>query len=211
MKSLCLSALIFLMLAYSWMAQADEKVAQQLDNQLANLHSLQANFRQTIGTADGRVLQQSTGTMALQRPGKFRWVVEKPNKQLIIANHNKLWIYDEDLAQVTLQTVKKSQGMPAFLLSDDNQDILQKFKVSLVQTNEGGIKSFLLQPKQKDNLFSSMQLSFKQNMLQQIVMIDGLDQITTIKFSALKANSALSPGLFSFVPLPGVEVIDNRQ
>ncbi len=203
--------LSFVLLVFAWPIFAIEPAAQELDSQLKHLHSLQATFKQTIRSADDRILQQSTGTMALQRPGKFRWMVEDPNKQLIIANNDKLWIYDEDLSQLTIQSVAKSQNTPAFLLSDNNQNILKKFAITKIKLGEAEVKGFLLHPKQEDGLFTSLQLIFKQNRLSQIIMTDGLGQTTTIEFSKIKANAKLAAQLFSFNPPPGVEIIDNRS
>lgn len=202
--------LSFILLVFAWPLFATEQAAQELDSQLKHLHSLQANFKQTIRSADDRILQQSTGTMALQRPGKFRWMVEDPNKQLIIANNDKLWIYDEDLSQLTIQSVAKSKNTPAFLLSDNNQNILKKFSITKIKLGETEAQGFLLQPRQKDSLFTSLQLIFKQNVLSQIIMTDGLDQTTTIKFSKSKANAELAAQIFSFHPPQGVEIVDNR-
>ncbi|MDF2868383.1 MAG: lolA, partial [Gammaproteobacteria bacterium] len=97
-----------------------------------------------------------------------------------------------------------------FLLSDDNENILKKFAVTKLKTDGAEIKGFLLQPKQKDSLFTSLQLIFKQNVLQKIIMTDGLGQITTIQFTKVKANTELTAQLFSFNPPQGVEIIDNR-
>ncbi len=72
--------------------------------------------------------------MALQRPGKFRWEVVKPNAQLIIANGSRLWIYDPDLEQVIIRAFKHATGQtPALLLSDDNATLSKDFNVQQVQ------------------------------------------------------------------------------
>lgn len=199
------TVLLFLLINSCFAAESAEKL---LEIQLNGLKSLQANFQQTIRAADDRVLQESSGTMALQRPGKFRWKVNKPNKQLIIANNNKLWVYDEDLAQVTIQPVSKTHNTPAFLLSDDNHDLLRKFSVTQIKEENATRKSFLLQPKQKDSMFSSLQLVFKQDKLYQIIMTDGLGQITTITLTAIKINPTFSSEQFILRVPAGVEVIN---
>lgn len=209
MYFLRLSTAICLMLFASVAVYANNQAAQELDGLLNNLHSLRADFKQTIQTEDARILQQSTGTMALQRPGKFRWQVESPSKQLIIANGGKLWIYDQDLAQVTVQPVAKTQATPAFLLSDNNQNLLNRFTVQQLETKKVGIHDFLLLPKQNDELFTSLQLTFQNSSLQQIIMQDGLGQITVIKLSNLQFNTNIAEQLFKFNPPAGVDIIHN--
>jgi outer membrane lipoprotein carrier protein len=209
MNFLRLPIAVCVMLFVSVAVYANNQAAQELDNLLNNLHSLRADFKQTIQTEDDRILQQSAGTMALLRPGKFRWQVESPSKQLIVANGGKLWIYDQDLAQVTVQPVAKTQNTPAFLLSGNNQNLLNRFTIQQLETKKVGINDFLLLPKQNDELFTSLQLTFKGSSLQQIIMKDGLGQITVIKFSNLQLNTNVAEQLFKFHPPAGVDVIDN--
>src|SRR5437899_7734152 len=67
---------------------------EQLHAFLAGAKTGKATFTQQV-TAKGRpATQESTGTFAFERPGKFRWVYEKPYEQLIVGDGSKLWIYD---------------------------------------------------------------------------------------------------------------------
>jgi outer membrane lipoprotein carrier protein len=74
-----------------WAATADE-----LTQLLNNLKSSKADFTQTIMNGRGQILQQTSGTMTLQRPGRFRWEVRVPNKQLLMADGQRIWFYDVD-------------------------------------------------------------------------------------------------------------------
>jgi outer membrane lipoprotein carrier protein len=54
---------------------ADEPEGLQLVNGFLNdVRSLTAEFEQTLINADGEVLEESAGTLALNRPGQFRWL-----------------------------------------------------------------------------------------------------------------------------------------
>lgn len=200
--------LVLLLLCFTT-TYAGSMASQTLSEQLKQLQSMQADFIQTTKAMDDRVLQQSSGSMALQRPGKFRWVIEKPNKQLIIANNNKLWIYDEDLAQVTVKSMNNGYNSPALLLSNSNDDLIKKFSISQPSSQLAGTKMFLLQPKQKHELYTSLQLFFaaKGNSLQKIVMTDGLGQITTVSFKHARINTPIASNLFQMTIPHGVEVI----
>ena len=94
----------FVTIAHAASASAD------LAGLLNKVQSMKANFIQTVYDKRGKVTQKSSGRMALQRPGKFRWDVAKPMPQLIIANGTKLWIYDPDLEQLTIRSIKKAAG-----------------------------------------------------------------------------------------------------
>jgi outer membrane lipoprotein carrier protein len=195
--------------SYSCIALAAySPAAQELAAQLKGLTTMQANFKQTIATADGRVLQQASGKMALQRPGKFRWELDEPSKQLIIVSNDKLWVYDEDLAQLTVQPVNKMPSTPAFLLSTDNQHLLDTFVVSKAHANKVGKQRFILTPRHKDELFISLQLVFAKAILQQIIMTDGLGQITDISFSKAQTGQTLAAQLFRLDIPKGVELVN---
>ncbi len=68
--------------------------------------------------------------MQLKRPNKFRWDYNKPYEQQIISDGKQVWLYDTELAQVTVRELSKALGSsPAALLAGD--DTLDKsFKFS---------------------------------------------------------------------------------
>ncbi|MBI3171321.1 MAG: outer membrane lipoprotein chaperone LolA, partial [Hydrocarboniphaga effusa] len=91
------------------------------------VESLSAKFEQVQKDERGEVLQVSSGHLWLSRPpaanaaktGMFRWNYEKPYQQLMVCNGETLWLYDPDLAQVTVRPAGAIlQGTPAQLLTD---------------------------------------------------------------------------------------------
>ena len=96
--------LILLCLFESTFAHAEERV-DPLKAFLSELETLKANFTQTLVNEDGNELEKSTGVLFLQQPGKFHWSYQKPYIQQIISDGELLWIYDEDLEQVTIRKI----------------------------------------------------------------------------------------------------------
>ena len=79
-----------------------------------------ATFRQVVASKSARVPQESSGTFAFARPGKFRWTYDKPYSQLLVADGDKLWIYDRDLNQVIVKKLDRALGatpaaLPSFM------------------------------------------------------------------------------------------------
>src|SRR5665811_2330801 len=72
---------------------------------IKDAHTVQAEFSQTLLDKGAQVIQESTGTMLFERPGKFRWIYKTPYEQLIVGDGDKVWFYDEDLNQVTVRPV----------------------------------------------------------------------------------------------------------
>ncbi len=56
-------------------------------------------FRQNIQFSDGSG-QHYAGTIEILRPGKFRWVYQRPYAQLYVGDGSVIWHYEPDLMQV---------------------------------------------------------------------------------------------------------------
>lgn len=176
-----------------------------LQAKLSQLKSLTASFAQTVANQDGSVLQQSTGKLAVDKPGKFRWQVKQPFPQLIVANRNTVWIYDSGLEQVTIRSLGKSISQtPILLLSSSSVDLSKEF--SVVQKNN----TFQLIPKQAGQDFKSVSLTFQGNAISQMQFQTNLGQLTKLVFTNVKFNPSVPSSLFTFTPPKGVDVVDQR-
>lgn len=182
--------------------------SQALTHLLNPLQSLQANFIQKIMDNRGQILQETRGQMILQRPGKFRWEVMQPTKQLLIADGQRIWFYDIALQQVVIQKQQQmSANSPAALLSGATNNLTKLFDVNFLMDGQ----SFYLKPKDKNSLFSSISLIFRKNQLIEMRLKDKLEQQTVINFSQLKLNPSISVQAFKFV-LPkdkNIEIVES--
>src|SRR5579872_1513360 len=171
-----------LVLLFSLQSYAQENPAEELLELLSSIHSLQANFLQTILDNKGKAIQRSEGKLILQRPGQFRWQILRPIPQLLIANNTRLWIYDPDLEQVVVRPVAKEIGKtPAFLLSNVNFAITRDFTVRRLQAPPHW-QWFSLTPKVKESLFQVIQLGFLNREIKEMRMKDNLGHNTIIQF-----------------------------
>ncbi|MGH8800272.1 MAG: outer membrane lipoprotein chaperone LolA, partial [Casimicrobiaceae bacterium] len=111
-------------LAFALLLPAGGAAASGLDQLKAFLggaHSGRTAFRQVVSGKAGRPAQESSGTFAFSRPGKFRWTYDKPHAQIIVGDGEKLWIYDPDLKQVIVRKLDRALGAsPAALLAGDD-------------------------------------------------------------------------------------------
>jgi outer membrane lipoprotein carrier protein len=194
--------MVFLCYIFPIMALASTP-AQELANLLSNFNSMQANFTQTSAS------QQTKGQMAIQRPGKFRWQVQKPTQQLIIADGSFLWVYDADLQQATKQKLNYQQtDNPAMLLSGSVADLQKDFIITKPQTKEPG-EWFTLKPKSRHGMFQVIQLQFINGILKTMHITDNLGQHSMISFPQMLINPKLDNSLFEFKPGQGVDVVEN--
>lgn len=173
-----------------WATATDE-----LTQLLSSLKSSKADFTQTIMNGRGQILQQTSGMMTLQRPGRFRWEVRAPSKQLLIADGQHIWFYDVDLQQVTIQKQQTADASsPAALLSEAPKNLTVHFIVSSLADVHG----FHLIPKDKKAIFQSISLIFQQNKLREMRLVDKLGQQTIVNFSQVELNPYLSSQTFHF-------------
>ena len=188
-------------------AMADNEVAvQRLTELLNQAQTINARFSQLTLDGSGTQLQETAGQLALKRPGLFRWHTDAPMEQLLVSNGEKVWLYDPDLQQVTIQTLdQRLTHTPALLLSGDVSKISENFEIS---HNEGGnVVDFILKPKSKDTLFDSLRLSFRNNVLNDMQLIDSIGQRTNILFLNVKMNEPQDDAQFTFEIPAGADVI----
>lgn len=187
-------------------------VSSDLAGMLNSVHTMRANFTQTVYDNRDKPVLKSVGKMAMERPGKFRWDVTKPIPQLVIANDTRLWIYDADLEQVTIRSIKYAAGeAPALLLSHVNTDIEKDFSVKAQTKKTPGWSWFTLVPKKPDSMFASIQMGFTKNEIHEMRLEDHLGHNTVIQFNNIETNVSLSSSLFAFKAKKNVDVIDETH
>ena len=190
-------------------AMADENTAA-LDFFLKDLESYQADFMQTLSNEQGETLEISTGKVYMQNPGRYRWEYEKPYAQLLITDSKTLWIYDQDLEQVTIKNVAGAiDNTPAAIISGQ-QNITEHYVV----INMGVIDGFdwiELTPRDIESQYRSIRLGFDKSSLITMILNDNLGQITRIDFLKPVRNKRVGGPLFTFEVPAGVDVIDERQ
>ncbi|MBU3055867.1 outer membrane lipoprotein chaperone LolA [Pseudomonas indica] len=201
-RMLLLAALSFAVVP----AHAEDKAVKRLTQLLSQAQTLTGRFSQLTLDGSGTQLQETAGELALKRPGLFRWHTDAPMEQLLVSNGEKVWLYDPDLEQVTIQTLdQRLTHTPALLLSGDVSKISENFEIT---HKEGGdVVDFILKPKAKDSLFDSLRLSFRNGVVNDMQLIDSVGQRTNILFLGVKMNEPLDSKQFSFDIPEGADVI----
>jgi len=165
-----------------------------------------AEFTQTVGGKDGRVSQTASGEFLLERPGKFRWAVAKPYKQLIVGDGQRVWIFDEDLNQVIVRKIGEALGStPAALLSG-NQDVERAFTWKDLPAS-GGLEWLSATPISTETTFAEIRLGFDAKGLAALELLDAFGQKSVVRFTSFERNPKLPPSSFTFAPPKGADVI----
>lgn len=185
---------------------AEAGALDQLHQFLQNTRTLKAEFAQTVIGKNGRKPQQSSGLVAISRPGKLRWEIVKPYPQLVVGDGDKIWIYDPELQQVTVRKAGQAiSGSPAALLSGNN-DLEKNFTLKEAGEAEGMLW-LEATPKNGDSGFDKVRLGFASSDLKAMELQDSFGQTTLIRFSKVERNPVLAAGTFKFTPPAGVDVV----
>lgn len=180
----------------------------KLRNFISTSHSGQANFTQLVQDKKGKKIQSASGTMQFVRPGKFRWVYQKPYEQIIVGDGSKFWLYDVDLNQVTVKKLDAALGSsPAALLSGNNE--IERAFVLQDSGSRDGLEWLDATAKAPDTGFEKIAMAFNaQGELVVMELRDAFGLKTELRFSKMQINPKLSTSLFKFVPPKGADVLD---
>ncbi|MCP4492633.1 MAG: outer membrane lipoprotein chaperone LolA [Gammaproteobacteria bacterium] len=196
-------AVVFMLIIMSPVYADDAE--QRLNRALKNLDNLTADFKQTLLDDDKQVVQQSSGRLALQRPGKFSWIYTTPYEQQIVADGSELWIYDVDLDQVTVKPMSGGLASAPIMILMKQNEIGDEFTVS-----EIGQRKYLywveLEPKSSDLEFTQVYIGLEEGAIKAMELRDNFGQSTQIVFENLRLNVVHNPKVFQFIPPDGVDV-----
>lgn len=174
---------------------------------VAQTQSFRAGFIQTITPRQGGEARQTTGKIAFVRPNRFRWEIEKPYPQLMVADGTRVWVFDPDLQQVTRRKLDQSIGQtPAALLAGDGT-LDKAFILNNLERTGEGMAWVDATPRSSDSGFTRIRLGFRGAQLKAMEMEDAFAQKIRIDFLRVEQNPSLSAEQFRFTPPPGVDIL----
>ena len=168
--------------------------------------SARASFSQTVVDSGGATTQTASGTVQFQRPGKFRWVYDKPYEQLIVGDGEKLWIYDKDLNQVTERKLDRALGSSPAALLAGSDDIDRHFSLNALGV-KGKLDWLEVKPYEEESLFDKVRMGFRGNVLEVMELHDHFGQKTTIKLANLQRNPKTPADFYTFTVPDGADVV----
>lgn len=186
-------------------AQAQADAVSTLRDFARDVKSARAAFSQTVTSPDGNKRKVSSGRFEFARPDRFRFVYAKPFEQQIVADGQRVWLYDVDLNQVTVRPMAQALGAsPAALLAGGALE--RDFELSALPTSEG-IEWAQALPRVKESSIQSMRVGFRAKQLTALEIVDAFGQRSMMRFTELESNLPLADELFRFVPPKGADLI----
>jgi outer membrane lipoprotein carrier protein len=186
---------------------ADSVARVQLQRFFDEVTSFQGDFTQVLHDENGDLVEENSGRVYLQRPGKFKWDYAPPSAQLIVSDGKEIVIYDSELEQVTIRSFESALAqVPTLVLVDGDANLEAHFDVIDIGP-EGGLEWVAVRPLDDDASYEELSIGFRGGRLAGIHLLDGLGQVTRLMFTASEENAELDADTFSFVPPEGVDVL----
>jgi outer membrane lipoprotein carrier protein len=186
-----------------------EQILDRVEAQYTN-KSFKAEFAQESTLKAMDITDFAAGMMYVRYPGMMRWEYEKPEKQVIITDAKKLWIYRPADNQVMTGSAPAffSDGKGASFLSDIKL-VRQKFKISLGQSKDAFFYELILQPIEQTLDVTDIRISVTKNTFTviRIITYNSYGDQNRIELINHKFNVDLDDQLFSFDIPPGTDVL----
>ena len=165
-----------------------------------------AQFTQVVTSPDGVKKKTSSGSFAFARPNRFRFAYAKPFEQTIVADGEKVWIYDRDLNQASSRRIGQALGAtPAALLAGGSLD--KDFDLANLPAKDG-LEWAEAKPKAKEGAFQSVRVGFKGKDLAALEIVDSFGQKSLLRFEAFAANVPIAAETFRFTLPAGADLIE---
>ena len=171
--------------------------------------------RQVQGAAQPPRQRVSAGEFVFDRPNRFRFEYLRPFPQLIVADGQRVWLYDPDLQQATVRDqAKVLADTPAMLIaaSPDLSRLRQAFDLADWTPNASNTNANLQWVQATPKVAGQLQhvrLGFKVGARVELVELDILDnfgQRSQLRFVPTAAGRPAAER-FAFRPPPGTDVI----
>jgi len=185
---------------------ASATALERFQSFIRSTQSASADFEQKVYDRNKKLVQESKGSFAFLRPGRFRWAFAKPYSQLIVGDGEKVWVHDEDLNQVTVRKLSHALGATPAALISGSTDVEQAF-VFTESGDQDGMQWLDATPKDKEAGFERIRMGFSATGMQAMELMDQFGQLTKLRFANLQRNPKLDPGTFRFTPPKGADLL----
>ena len=179
---------------------------QRLDKFFSEVNSFEGQFTQIVYDENNQIVQEAHGDVSLNKPGRFRWQYTKPYPQLILADGEYLWIYDEDLLQASAKPIDIALGNAPIMLLTNIRPLTDDFEIKDADVKDG-LSWVELTPLVQDTEFLKIHIGLDNKGVKRMELQDHFSQKTVIEFTNLETNVSFASDQFKFIAPEGVDVV----
>ena len=185
--------------------QAAENTLTRL-NTFLQKKTFRSAFSQQVFDEKKTLIVDSTGTIVIQRPGKFRWEYLTPSRQVIIADGKNLLNYDPELEQASVHPMIVTLAYAPMMILLGEVITAKNFNID-IRGHAKGLDWIALKPKVDDTEFTQIELGLNEERIVEMILHDHFDQMTKIKFLNAKFGEVIDPVEFQFNLPPKTDII----
>ncbi|EDZ65105.1 outer membrane lipoprotein carrier protein LolA [beta proteobacterium KB13] len=193
--------LFYLNINLLWAAPADE-----LSSLLNKTIAFSGQFSQSVYDNKSQLIEEANGEVVFKKPHFFKWIYQAPHQNQIIGDGETVYIYDPDLSQVIMSKFSQSKNNnPANIFFLNN--IEEYFKVTKILIEDE--IWYRCESKSKDIDYQSIEISFNEDKIHGMRVVDSLQNKIIINFLNILQNRNIDEASFLFNVPDNVEVIRN--
>ncbi len=210
----CIVLMSFLALSYSPLAlgsmddEGVQEVLKRLENKFEHINSIKVHFYQTILRKGQKEPFRARGTAWFKRPHSMRWEYEAPERQLIIVNGERVFLWEQGPNQVMVY--KRKRFIPGELgnIFFPSASLIEKN--FFVEREKSTADTILLEltPKGELSGMRKIHVRFHRSnmMISALEFEDSLGTKTVIRFEDAEVNPDTPEELFVFKPPEGAKI-----
>ena len=152
-------------------------------------------FNQTVMDINGAVAFSSTGRFAALKPYHFRWEIESPDSQLLIATPEAFWQWDKDLDVVILRDTPEIEDLPISAIWNGTMEDRLSSDVETGHFGDG-VKNLSVRSPDENTIIVQFE--------------DSLGQKTSFEFN-LETDGVVTPSTFAVTVPDSVDFYDETS
>lgn len=189
-------------------ADTPDALAKSLQARYQNVKDFSADFVQSYRAGVLKTRTQESGTVAVKKPGKMRWIYSKPERKELVSDGRKMYWYEQAAKQVQVSDAPDQASTPDLFLSGKG-DIARDFTPSHAQSPIEGTIALKLVPRRAEPQYEYLVVAFEpaSMRIRGLLTRDHQGGESTFTFTNIKENRGLSDKEFVFNKPAGVQVV----
>ena len=177
------------------LALAPTAQATEISWPLESQNTASGTFRQTLTDINGALAFSSTGRFAALKPHYFRWEIESPDRQILVATPEAFWQWDKDLDVVILRDAPDIADLPISAIWDGTVHDLPPSDAASGHLSDG-VKNLSVRSPNENTIM--------------VLFEDSLGQNTLFEFT-LETEGVVTPSAFVLDVPDGVDFYDETS
>jgi len=196
-------------------AQRDpaQDLAARIQKFYETTKDLHARFEQAMETGIGKK-RVASGELWLKKPGRMRWEYQKPEKKLMVADGQSLWVYEPEDQQAFRQNLQSSSLPSSVSFLWGQGKLADEFDISVEKSPPAGVGGagqavLKLVPKKPTAQYRHLLfvVGEKTGMVSETVIYDQQGGTNHMKFSDVELNKDVKDDRFKFTPPVGTRIL----